>query len=112
MNGTTIAGLTALGASILRHFRHPDDWQDGAQTGNPRLSGSLVLAIDQLRLDDAPIAVKNRNQVIVLAIRAWASSVGIKPYELRFEIMPDAAYISVPWGFFSTRILPKLEELA
>jgi len=101
--------LITLGAKILRRYRHPESWEDGSRVGKSHLIGSMTLLVEELRLSGR--STDAAAHVNAHAIRTWAKSVGIEPYQLkldaRYGLAPRIYVPNEHWAF----VLEKLREL-
>lgn len=85
------------GADILRRYRHPESWENGASTLKHHLAGMMVLKIDEIRLGGGAFINEQDDRANAAAIRAFAHSAGLPPYKLTLDQVPGKApYAVVP----------------
>lgn len=94
--------LAEHGGIILSHFRHPEDWRDGADTGKLNLMGTKVLKVELIRLGGGALVDPVGARLNASAIRAFALSRGLPPHMLTLEQVPDKVpYVVVPDQYFN-----------
>ncbi len=99
------------GATILRRYRHPDDWLCGADFSD-ELAGAYLLYVDELqRGADASISDLEVD-ANALAVRAWARYVSLLPPDTEIAIISTdrGVHLAVPVRYWDA-ILPELQKL-
>jgi hypothetical protein len=100
------------GADIFRRYRHPESWKDGRSTGKPHLIGKTVLKVEEIRLGGGAFVRAEDARANAAAIRAFAQSAGLAPYQLTLDQTVDKApYVVVPTQYFEIDVLPVLRAL-
>lgn len=111
MPGRSSREAAEAGAGILRQYTHPDDWKDGAKTGQRGLRGNMVLEVAEIQFGDTSdndVATATNNS---LALNAWARSVGFEG-KLQITQHPEGPqFVVVDKGYFWDGVLEKLQAL-
>jgi hypothetical protein len=100
------------GADILRRYRHPESWENGASTLKHHLAGKMVLKVEELRLGGDAFVNEEDARENAAAIRVFAQSAGLPPYKLTLDqVQGRAPYVVVPAQYFESEVLPILQAL-
>lgn len=101
-----------MGGKLLGSYRHPDDWAEGNSTGKMHLIGRKILKVEEIRIGGMAFVSEEVAMANAEAIRAWAGSVGLKPFQLTLDQQRDKApYVVVPQQYFEDPVLPLLQAL-
>ncbi len=97
------------GATILARYQHPGDWVRG---NKPHLFGKMVLMTEEIRIGGMAFVDEKTARDNATAIRAWAGSVGLAPFQITIDQQTDKApYVVVPEAHFANVVLPQLQAL-
>jgi hypothetical protein len=104
--------LAERGGELLARYRHPGDWAEGNSTGKIHLIGQKILRVEEIRIGGMAFVSEETALANADAIRAWAGSVGLQPFQFMLDQQRDKApYVMVPQQYFEVPVLPLLQAL-
>lgn len=97
--------MAQKGASILKRYRHPENWVD-----DPRFQRVKSLMVEEIRPGGTAVASNKEASMNARAIRAWAERVGLNTIQFQIDQRVDSPYILVPRQHWH-KVLQLLQKL-